>query len=194
VPLEERLRTRFSSGVIADISQPDLDMRIAILQKMCAYEKADINKDVLRRIAEKITSNIRELKGLLTRVISYANLTGADVNDEEVINGALRDYAEDTKEVVTLQKIADCVCRYFRIEQSELTGKKKNKEIVVPRQICIYLITEFLSVPLVTIGEFFGGRDHTTIMHARDKIAQSIKDSPIIASQVKDIRDMILNK
>lgn len=194
VPLEERLRTRFSSGVIADISQPDLDMRIAILQKMCLSEKADIDKDILRMIAEKISSNIRELKGLLTRVISYASLTGADPNDLEVISGALRDYAEDTKEVITIQKIADTVCRYYRVELNDLIGKKKNKEIVTPRQICIYLVTEFLSVPLISIGEFFGGRDHTTVMHARDKIASQIKENQVIASQVKDLKDAVLNK
>lgn len=194
VPLEERLRTRFCSGVIADISQPDLDMRIAILQKMCLFERADIKKEVLRFIAEKITSNIRELKGLLTRVISYASLTGSDVNDMDVVNAALKDYAEDAKEVVTIQKIADIVCRYYNLDFKDLTGKKKNKEIVVPRQICIYLITEFLSTPLIAIGEFFGGRDHTTIMHARDKISATIRENKIIASQVKDLKDAILNR
>lgn len=194
VPLEERLRTRFGSGVIADISQPDLDMRIAILQKMCLAEKVNIDKNILRMIAEKITSNIRELKGLLTRVISYASLTGADVNDLEVISGALRDYADDVKEVITIQKIADAVCRYYRVELEDLVGKKKNKEIVVPRQICIYLVTEFLSIPLITIGDFFGGRDHTTVMHARDKIGGLIKENQMIASQIKDLKDAVLNK
>lgn len=193
-PLEERLRTRFASGVLADIVQPDIEMRIAILQKMCISEKVHINKDVLEIIAERITSNIRDLKGLLTRVISYASLIGSDCNDKEVVMSALKDYTDDKKEVITMENIASNVCDYYQIDIKELVGKKKNKEIVIPRQMCIYLITEFLTLPLISIGEFFGGRDHTTIMHARDKISAQIKENPVIASQIKDLKDKIMNK
>lgn len=193
-PLEERLRTRFESGLVADISQPDIEMRIAILQRMALSENVHINKEVLQIIAEKVTSNIRDLKGLLTRVISYASLTNSDVNDLEVVMGALKDYADDKKEVITMDGITDEVCRYFGVEKKDLLGKKKNKEIVVPRQICIYLITEFLTVPLISIGEYFGGKDHTTIMHARDKISALIRENAAIAGQVKDVKDGILKR
>lgn len=193
-PLEERLRTRFECGLVADISQPDLEMRIAILEKMCNAEGVYMDRNILREIAEKVTSNIRDLKGLLTRVIFFANLTGKDCNDAEMVKNALKDYADDKNEVITMVKITNCVAEYFNISTEEIKGKKKTKEIVLPRQISIYLITELLTIPLINIGEFFGGKDHTTIMHARDKISASMRENSLLATQVKDIKDMILKK
>lgn len=192
--LEERLRTRFESGVIADVKQPDLEMRIAILQKMCLAENVNINKDILQIIAEKITENIRDLKGLLTKVISYAPLTSRDYNNIEVVSAALKDYADDKNEIITMERIAENVCVYFNISKEDLLGKKKNKEIVLPRQVCVYLINEFLSVPLTTIGEFFGGRNHTTIMYSRDKVSNLIKENSSVEKQIKDLKDLILKR
>ncbi len=192
--LEERLRTRFESGVIADIKQPDLEMRIAILQKMCLAENVNINKDILQIIAEKITENIRDLKGLLTKVISYAPLTSRDYNNIDVVTAALKDYAEDKNEVITMERVTQNVCDYFNISKEDLLGKKKNKEIVLPRQICVYLINEFLSVPLTAIGDYFGGKNHTTIMYSRDKISSLIKENTLIEKQVKDLKDLILKR
>lgn len=192
--LEERLRTRFESGVIADIKQPDLEMRIAVLQKMCLAENVSINKEILQIIAEKITENIRDLKGLLTKVISYAPLTSRDYNNIEVVSAALKDYADDKNEIITMERIAENVCGYFNISKDDLLGKKKNKEIVLPRQICIYLINEFLSVPLATIGEYFGGKNHTTIMYSRDKVSNLIKENSSVEKQIKDLKDLILKR
>lgn len=193
-PLEERLRTRFTSGVIADIGQPDLEMRVAILQKCCAAEKVNIDTSILTMIAERITTNVRDLKGLLTRVISYATLTEGDINNAEVVESAIKDYTQDAQEVLTMDNIAQKVCDYYRVDIKDLKGKKKNKEVVVPRQVCIYLITEFMSVPLINIGEFFGGRDHTTVMHARDKISEQIKLNKVLANQIKDLKDFMLRR
>ncbi len=196
IKIADRLKTRFAFGVIADIQPPNLETRIAILQKKCNAKGCNINIKVLELIAEKITSNIREMEGMLNRIISYSTLVGGNPNDMNIVNDALRDYADSTSDIITIDHIVDATCEYFRVSKDELVGKKKNKEIVVPRQVCIYLICDILgqSMPLVSIGEYFGGRDHTTVMHARDKISEEIKQNDTLASQVKDVKDKIFNR
>ncbi len=196
IKIEERLKTRFATGVIADIQPPNLETRIAILQKKCSNKGYAINIKVLTLIAEKITNNIREMEGMLNRIISYSTLVGGDPNDMNIVQDALKDYADASSDIITIDQVVKATCEYFRIRREDLVGKKKNKEIVVPRQICIYLICDILgqSVPLASIGEYFGGRDHTTVMHARDKISEEIKSNDVTASQVKDIRDKIYNR
>lgn len=196
IKIEERLKTRFATGVIADIQPPNLETRIAILQKKCNAKSCKINIEVLELIAEKITNNIREMEGMLNRIISYSTLVGGDPNDMNIVRDALRDYADASSDIITVDHIVAAACEYFRVKKEDLVGKKKNKEIVVPRQISIYLICDILgqSMPLMSIGEYFGGRDHTTVMHARDKISEEIKHNDITASQVKDIRDKIYNR
>lgn len=113
-----------------------------------------------------------------------------------IVNDALRDYADSSNDIITIDQIVKTTCDYFGVRKEDIIGKKKNKEIVVPRQVCIYLICDILgqSVPLVSIGEYFGGRDHTTVMHARDKISEECKNNDITAARVKDIRDKIYNR
>ena len=196
IKIEDRLKTRFGMGVIAEIQVPDLETRIAILQKKCTNKGYVLNIKVLSLIAEKITNNIREMEGMLNRIISYSTLVGGDPNDLNIVNDALRDYADSSTDIITIDHIVNATCDYFHVKREELVGKKKNKEIVVPRQICIYLICDILEqgMPLASIGEYFGGRDHTTVMHARDKISEEIKTNDITAAQVKDIRDRIYNR
>ncbi|MCH5159402.1 MAG: chromosomal replication initiator protein DnaA [Clostridiales bacterium] len=196
INIAERLKTRFATGVIADIKPPDLETRIAILQKKCNSKGYNLTIKVLSLIAEKITNNIREMEGMLNRIISYSTLVGGDPNDMDIVADALRDYADASNDIITLDHIVKATCEYFNVKKDDLVGKKKSKEIVIPRQICIYLICDILgtSVPLVKIGEFFGGRDHTTIMHARDKISEECKTNDVTAAQVKDIRDKIYNR
>lgn len=197
IQIEERLKTRFATGVIADIQPPNLETRIAILQKKCnakGYSNMRIN--VLTLIAEKITNNIREMEGMLNRIISYSTLVGGDPNDMSIVQDALRDYADATSDIITIDQIVSATCDHFRVTKEDLIGKKKTKEIVVPRQICMYLICDILgqSIPLLSIGGYFGGRDHTTVMHARDKISEECKNNDVTASHVKDIRDRIYNR
>ena len=196
IKIADRLKTRFAFGVIADVQPPNLETRIAILQKICNAKNYNIGFNVLELIAERITSNIREMEGMLNRIVSYSTLVGGDPNDMNIVNDALRDYADASTDIITIDHIVDNTCEYFRVKKEDLIGKKKNKEIVVPRQICIYLICDILgqSVPLVSIGEYFGGRDHTTIMHARDKISEEIKTNEVVAGRVKDIKDKIFNR
>ena len=196
IKIEERLKTRFGTGIIADIQPPNLETRIAILQKKCNAKGYKVNFNVLQFIAEKITTNIREMEGMLNRIISYSTLVGGDPNDMSIVNDAIKDYADASTDIITIDRIVNATCEYFNVTKEALVGKKKNKEIVVPRQICIYLICDILgqSLPLASIGEYFGGRDHTTVMHARDKISEECKNNASIANQVKDIRDKIYNR
>ena len=197
INIEDRLRTRFAMGIIADIKAPNLETRIAILQKKCGQKGYNLNIRILTMIAEKITDNIREMEGLLNRIVSYSTLVGGDPNEDiNIVNDALRDYADASNEIITIDNIVSATCEYYSLSKDELVGKKKNKEIVVPRQVCMYLICDIMgpSMPLVSIGEYFGGRDHTTVMHARDKIAETVKSNDVLASQVKDIRDKVLNR
>ena len=196
INIADRLKTRFATGVIADIRPPDLETRIAILQKKCNSKGYNLNIKVLSIIAEKITNNIREMEGMLNRIISYSTLVGGDPNDLDIVADALRDYADASSDIIDIDYVVKSTCEYFGVKKEDLIGKKKNKEVVVPRQICIYLICDILgqSVPLVKIGEYFGGRDHTTVMHARDKISEECKTNDVTASQVKDIRDKIYNR
>lgn len=196
IKIADRLKTRFAFGVIADIQPPNLETRIAILQKKCNAKNYNVNIKVLELIAEKITTNIREMEGMLNRIISYSTLVGGDPNDMNIVNDALRDYADSSNDIITIDHVVGAVCDYFGVTKDELVGKKKNKEIVIPRQICIYLICDILgqSMPLASIGEYFGGRDHTTVMHARDKISEECKSNDVIASKVKDVKDKIYNR
>ena len=194
--LEERLRTRFEWGLITDIQAPDIETRIAILQKKAQQENYLVGDDVIRFIAERVESNIREMEGLLAKVMFYAQLVGKSAVDESVAREALRDYvgAEAKNHLIDINLIIDSVCEFFKLSKSELIGKKRNKEIVEPRMICIYLITEILNLPLQTIGEAMGGRDHTTVIHARDKIAEQIKSVKRIKDYVTDIENLIYKR
>lgn len=190
--LEERLRSRFEWGLIADVQSPDLETRIAILQKKAQIEKYNIPPDILTFMAEKMDSNIRDMESLLNKVIFLSKLYEIEPNIDTV-REALKDYADKSEEVINPDVIIANTCKYFNIEKEEILGKKKNREIVEPRQICIYLITELLALPLATIGNIFG-RDHTTIMHARDKVSQLIQTNIKIKVAVSDIKDMVLKK
>ena len=190
--LEDRLRSRFTMGLIQDLQAPDFETRVAILRKKCQLEKYSVDDEVINYIAERIDSNIRELKGMLTKVYFLSNLIGkktADINDAKE---AFSDkYEEKNEGGVTADQIIDSVCSYFDVTRIDITGKKKNKEIVEPRMIAIYLISEILELPLVSIGKLFGGRDHTTIMHARDKISTEIKTNKKTQTLVSEIKKML---
>ena len=192
--LEDRLRTRFAWGLIADIKPPDLETRIAILQRKANEQGVAVQDSILKRIAESVQDNIRDMEGLLTRVISYASLTNQKEIDVNILNEALKDYTDDQKEMISAETIMDVVCEYFNVSKADLIGKKKNKEIVEPRQICMYLITEFLTTPLKEIGNIFGGRDHTTVIFARDKIAEQCNLDTRIGLYVKDLKALLLKK
>ena len=190
--LEERLRSRFSSGLIQDIQTPDYETRVAILRKKASQEGYLVDNEVIDFIAQKLDTNIREMEGILSKVVFYSSLIGKSSATMEDAREALKDSEEPEKETLDAERIIQTVCQFFKISKEELIGKKKNKEIVEPRQLCIYLINDMLDIPLTAIGAIFGGRDHTTIMHARDKISTQMKTNPHIKTLVGDIKSQIL--
>lgn len=168
--IDERLTSRFQSGLTVDISNPDLETRIAILRKKAYNKKFEVSNNVINYIAECINTNIRELEGALSKVIFYCTLNNIKADNLDIVNNALKDDIDNISGPVTMNTILKCVADYFHLDQKDLIGKKKTKNIVEARQIAIYLISDLISVPLVSIGDFMGGRDHSTIIHARDKI------------------------
>ena len=192
--LEERLQSRFSSGLTVDISLPDLETRIAILQKKAFFKNVNLPISVVYFIAEKFDKNVRELEGALQKVIFYCQLKGQQPDNIDIVKEALKDDIDVTTHILSLDSIVDATCSYFNIKKQEVIGKKKLKQIVMARQIAIYLINDLLGVPLATIGSYFGGRDHTTIIYARDKIEELSKTDNMIATQIKDIKNMIQKK
>ena len=191
--LDSRVRSRFASSMVVDIQPPDLETRIAILQKKSQTAKKNIDIADLTFIAERVTSNIREMEGVLTKVMFLSKLYERKV-DLAICQEALKDYKVQECDEITVDEIVDCTCKYYNVQKSDVVGKRKNKEVVVPRQVAIYLINDFMTMPLTAIGEYFGGREHTTVMHARDKIAAMVENDPKTRTAVNDIKAMVLRK
>lgn len=193
--LSDRLKTRFEGGLMAQVLPPDIETKIAILQKKAELRKYILSLDVALYLAEISDNDVRSLEGMLNKVI-FASMLHEEPITLELAKEALNESApsDGEKEVLTTDSIIDAVCNFYKIQRSDLLGKKKTKEVVEPRQICAYLMTELLSIPLVTIGQALGGRDHTTVIHARDKISELIKENTRVNTEIKDLKNMILKK
>lgn len=189
--IEDRLCSRFEGGLLADIGMPNLDMRIAIVRKKMIMEKVAVSDDVVFFLAEKIDTNIRELEGALLKVILYAQLINKPFPDVQTAKEALRVSEPAKKEDIDSSDIINAVCTYYRINKNEILSKKKTKDISDARMVAIYLVCDLLSIPLINIGQIFGGRDHTTIIYARDKITNALKNNKMLDLQIKDIRSIL---
>ena len=187
--LEERLVSRFEWGLVADIQRPDLETRIAILRKKALSENLQVGDDVLELIAGRIESNIRELEGSLTRVVAFADLKGSPVT-REVAEEALRDIlaVKDPKRI-TCDAIKQAVADYYGIAAAELTAKRRSREVVIPRQVAMFLAREMTDLSLTQLGAAFQ-RDHSTILHACDKVAED----PAMTSILEDLRHAVRSK
>lgn len=190
--LEERLKSRFQWGLIVDITPPDFETRMAILQKKTEEENLDVPAESLTYIANQIQTNIRELEGALNRVIAYSKLQGKAISTELTAD-ALKDIIQVTKsKKITIQDIQKVVGEYYNVRIEDFTAKKRTKSIAYPRQIAMYLSRELTDFSLPKIGEEFGGRDHTTVIHAYDKIKKDIENDPTLKQEIesleKDIR------
>lgn len=192
--LEERLRSRFEWGLIADIQPPDLETRIAILRKKAQLEMLDVPNDIMVFIADNIASNIRELEGALNRVIAYASLTQSEISID-LASEALKDMLSNNKtKVIDCNSIKDIVSRYYNIRIEEFKSKKRNREISYPRQIAMYLCRELTDMSLPKIGDEFGGRDHTTVIHACEKISEDIETNSETRRAVSELKKNIQGK
>jgi chromosomal replication initiator protein len=191
--LEERLWSRFEWGLIADIQPPDLETRIAILKKKAELEELPVPQDVLALIATKMVSNIRELEGALIRVIAYASLTGEEIT-MHMVDNILKDIMSPTleKSFVDIDLIKKATAEFFNIKRDDLSAQTRKRAETTARQVAMYLARSLTSASLPKIGEEFGGRDHTTVMHSCEKIANELKaNNPETEEAVRSITDTV---
>lgn len=198
VTLEERLRSRFEWGLIADIQPPDYETKVAILlkkaQQLRIKENCElrIENEILHFIASKATSNIRELEGALQKVIAYARLYNNEIT-MDLAADALRDFfASPRPKRISNKNIIDTVCDYYEISEDDIKSKKKHREVSYPRQVAMYLIRELTDISLPKIGEIFGGKDHTTVIHAIDKISTEMAASLETEKLIRDLTNKIM--
>jgi chromosomal replication initiator protein len=189
--LEDRLRSRFEWGLITDITPPDLETRIAILRKKAKAEGLDIPNEVMLYIANQIDSNIRELEGALIRVVAYSSLINKDIN-ADLAAEALKDIIPTSKpKVITILEIQRIVGEHYSIKLEDFKAKKRTKSVAFPRQIAMYLSRELTDHSLPKIGEEFGGRDHTTVIHAHEKISKLLQTDAQLQKQIKELHDLL---
>jgi chromosomal replication initiator protein len=185
--LEDRLRSRFEWGLICDIQPPDLETRIAILRKKARIESLDVPDDVLSYIATNIETNIRELEGALTRVVAYAGMMRSPMT-YDLATFALKDILPPNRpKQVTINSIKQVVAEHYNIRLQDFEVRNRTRSVAFPRQIAMYLSREMTDSSLPKIGEEFGGRDHTTVIHACEKIAEDIKNDPAFANTVEQL-------
>jgi chromosomal replication initiator protein len=188
--LEERLRNRFEWGLIADIQPPDMETRVAILEKKAEVERIDLPHDVALFLATNIDSNVRELEGSLTRLGAFASLNKCEISvdfSRQVLQSILRE--KESK--ITIESIQKAVCEFFSVRPAELRSKKRTRAIAVPRQVAMYLCRRYTEASFPTIGERFGGRDHSTAIHATQVVEQRIKDDPTFRAAIERLQRML---
>ncbi|MCR4432967.1 MAG: chromosomal replication initiator protein DnaA [Caldiserica bacterium] len=188
--LEDRLRSRFEWGLIADIQPPDFETRIAILKKKIETEEMSFPPEVLEYIAQNITSNIRELEGALTRLLAYASLNNLEI-DLPMATAVLRDIIPVVQRPLSLADIQKTVASYFGLTVDDLVAKKRSREITVPRQIAMFLARELTDSSLLQIGSAFGGRDHSTVLHACDKIRTECETNINLRTALEEIKKQL---
>ncbi len=185
--LEDRLRSRFEWGLIADIQAPDFETRMAILKKKADVEKLNVANEVMVYIATKIKSNIRELEGALIRIVAYSSLTNRPIT-VELASEALKDIISNKQNKnITIDVIQDVVAGYFNLRIEDLKSQRRTRNVAYPRQIAMYLSRKLTDMSLPKIGEEFGGRDHTTVIHAYEKISDALNTDESLQHTVNDI-------
>ncbi len=187
--MEDRLRSRLEWGLIADIQPPDLETRMAILASKADSHAVTVPAEVSELIARKIPSNIRELEGALKRVLAFAALNNLPLTADTAVRALADILARPQK--VTPDEVLQAVARYYRIPLANLTGKGRDKEVVVPRQVAMYLMREETEASLDIIGQALGGRDHSTVIHGCTKIASSLEEDNSLRQQVTSLRESL---
>ncbi len=189
--LEDRLRSRFEWGLITDIQAPDFETRIAILRKKAQMENIDVPNEVTIYIAKKIQANIRELEGALIRIVAYSSLTNSDIT-VDLASEALKEIFSSKPKQLNIPLIKEVVSKRYNVKLEDFDSKKRTRAIAYPRQIAMYITRELTDLSLPRIGEEFGGRDHTTVMHAHEKISNDIKADTnlkeLIESLIKELK------
>ena len=189
--LEERLRSRFEWGLIADLTVPDLETRIAILRAKAEESAIPVSSDAVEFVARKVVSNVRELEGALNRVVAYASMSGQPISVElagAVLSNVLYN---PRKRHITPEKISRAVSEYYGVALDALRGQKRDKAIVTPRQIAMFLMREETEVSLLKIGAELGGRDHSTVLHACDKINREAQTNDELRRDLAAVRELL---
>ncbi len=192
--LEDRLRTRFEGGLMADIQPPDFETRLAILRSKLEPDGGALSEEVLSFIAFKIQKNIRELEGAMIRVLAHASITG--------INPTISDVSELLRDIIptgdsrplSVETVQQVVADYYGISVEEMCSKRRDKHIVFPRQMAMFLIRELIAMSLPAIGQVFGGRDHTTVLHSYEKVSTDSKDDSRVSEDIERLRDLLLSR
>jgi chromosomal replication initiator protein len=192
VTLEDRLRSRFEWGLTVDIQPPDMETRIAILRTKAERTGRQVPPEILDIIARQIQSNIRELEGALTRVLAYADLSGQALTPE-LVNTALADLLPN-RNTIEPDQIINAVASAFGLTTERLLGRDRSREVALPRQIAMYLLREEISISLPQIGATLGGRDHTTVMYACDKVTDLIERDDRMRRQIIQIRERLYGR
>lgn len=189
--LEERLISRFKWGLSTDITPPDLETRIAILRKKASSERLDISPDTLTYIANNIDTNIRELEGALVRVIAFAAIQGKDITTELAADALQNILSDNEARPLTITDILDQVAGFYQISVEDIKGKKRTKNIVHPRQMAMYLARELTDLSFPKIGEQIGNKNHTTVIHAYEKIANNIEEDIQVKQEVEQLKQRL---
>lgn len=189
--LEERLISRFNWGLVARVEKPCYETRVAILKKKAKLRGLDLRDDVICYIAAKVENNTRELEGAITKIQGLGLLNNG-VIDLDLAKAALGDMATPEQRRITIQQIADAVTKYYNVKMSDLQSKRRHKSIALPRQVCMFLARKHTSYSLQEIGGYFGGRDHTTVLHAERKIGGEVDSDPEILRQVTAVENQLV--
>ncbi len=189
--LEERLRSRFEGGMIADIGLPDIETRLLILKTKAQEKQLAVPEDALRFIADRIKNNVRELEGALNRIVIASKLSNMPIT-EEVVRKIITSHVTAPKKFVSHKKIIKAVSEFYDLGEKDLINRSRKKDVVKPRQVAMYLMREELKSSYPSIGEKFGGRDHTTAIHSCEKIEQELLKNPELEEEIRSIRDKIL--
>lgn len=189
--LQERLSSRLSAGMIADVKKPDFETRLAILEEKATLKEANVDQDALAFIAKNVQSNVRELEGALNRVIAHSQLHNERAT-ADFAKKVLHDILDQSqRKTINTKHIIETVSLYYNLTSDEICGKKRNKEIVRPRQIAMYLLRKESNMSFPSIGEYFGGRDHTTAMHACDKIEKLLEHDEELTQEINFLRERL---
>lgn len=191
--IEERLRTRFEWGLIVDISKPDYETRVAILRQKAIEDQIDIPMDVIEYIAERVESNIRELEGALTRLKAECELMGTPITLDAARNSLSMLMKSSESRKITPEVIISAIAEQYGVTSDDILSKKRSREVALPRQIAMYLCRDMTQLSTTNIGRSFGGRDHTTVMHGCDKIAEEMRKDLAFRRRVEELASLIRN-
>jgi len=184
--LEDRLRNRFEWGLIADIQPPDMETRVAILQKKAEVEKVILPHDVAIFLASNIDSNVRELEGSLTRLGAFSSLTRSNIT-VDLAKEVLKNTLKGSQREITIEGIQKTICDYYNIKLGDLKAKRRTKNIAIPRQVAMYLCRKYTETSFPVIGDKFGGRDHSTVIHASKTIERKLKEDPYMLTTIEKL-------